>query len=165
MPAVEELQRLGDVWLAAAITEGLFMRAWVFSLLFASLMLVPTQKALADIQVEVDVGSQTMEVYVNGRLRHSWRVSTGRDGFETPGGEFRAQRLEEEWYSKQYDDAPMPHAIFFNGGIAIHGTFDTRHLGSAVSHGCVRLAPRNAARLFEMVEAQGLGRTHVTVND
>jgi lipoprotein-anchoring transpeptidase ErfK/SrfK len=119
----------------------------------------------ADVQVEVDVGSQTMEVYVNGAHRHTWPVSTGRSGYETPGGSFRARRLEEEWYSTQYDDAPMPHAVFFNGGIAIHGTYDVRHLGRAVSHGCVRLSPGNAARLYNLIESQGLGRTRITIND
>jgi lipoprotein-anchoring transpeptidase ErfK/SrfK len=121
--------------------------------------------AKANVQVEVDVGSQTMEVYVNGRLRHTWRVSTGRDGYETPGGNYRAQRIEEEWYSKQYDDAPMPHAVFFNGGYAIHGTYDTRRLGRPASHGCVRLSPGNAARLYNLVEEQGLNRTRITIND
>lgn len=125
----------------------------------------PAGIARADVQVEVDVGSQTMDVYIDGQHRHSWAVSTGRDGYETPGGSFRARRLEEVWFSTLYDDAPMPHAIFFNGGIAIHGTYDVRHLGRAVSHGCVRLSPGNAARLFSLVERHGLARTRITVND
>ncbi len=141
------------------------MRGFVLSFVATCVMAVFSPSAHADLQVEVDVGSQSMEVYVDGRLRHSWRVSTGRDGFETPGGDFRAQRLEEEWYSTQYDDAPMPHAIFFNGGIAIHGTYDTKHLGRAASHGCVRLSPGHATRLFNLVEAHGLRRTHISVND
>ena len=141
------------------------MQPWLAGLLVAIVVAAPAQVAHAEIQVDIDVGSQTMEVYVNGHLRHAWRVSTGRDGYETQGGHFRAQRLEEEWYSTLYEDAPMPHAIFFNGGIAIHGTYDTRHLGSAVSHGCVRLSPGNAARLFALVEEQGLANTHISVDD
>ena len=141
------------------------MRRIAFAFVATCVMSVMPGAARADLQVDVDVGSQTMEVYIDGSLRHSWRVSTGRDGYETPGGDFRAQRLEEEWYSTQYDDAPMPHAIFFNGGIAIHGTYDTKHLGRAASHGCVRLSPGNATRLFNLVESHGLRRTHISVND
>ena len=58
-----------------------------------------------------------------------WTVSTGRDGYTTPSGSFRAIRLEEVYYSKKYDDAPMPNAVFFYGGYAIHGTFEERRLG------------------------------------
>jgi lipoprotein-anchoring transpeptidase ErfK/SrfK len=121
--------------------------------------------ALAKVDVEVDVGSQTMDVYVHGELKHSWRVSTGRKGYETPGGSYRAKRIEEEWYSTQYDDAPMPYAVFFNGGYAIHGTYDVKRLGRPASHGCVRLAPGNAARLFNLVERFGLAKTRITIND
>jgi lipoprotein-anchoring transpeptidase ErfK/SrfK len=117
------------------------------------------------LQVNVDVGGQTMEVYVDGKLRHRWPVSTGRDGYETPGGSYRPQRLEKEWYSRQYDNAPMPNAVFFNGGYAIHGTNDTKRLGRAASHGCVRLHPTHAAQLYNLVEGHGSGRTRIVVED
>jgi lipoprotein-anchoring transpeptidase ErfK/SrfK len=141
------------------------MRGFLIAIVMAMAVAMAPGVAKANVQVEVDVGSQTMEVYVDGRLRHTWRVSTGRDGFETPGGNYRAQRIEEEWYSKQYDDAPMPHAVFFNGGYAIHGTYDTKRLGRPASHGCVRLSPGHAARLYGLVEEQGLKRTRITIND
>ena len=128
-------------------------------------MAVAPGVARANVQVEVDVGSQTMEVYVDGRLKHTWKVSTGRDGYETPGGDFSVKRMEEEWYSKEYDDAPMPHAVFFSGGYAIHGTYDVKRLGRPASHGCIRLAPGNAARLYNLVEQHGAGRTRISIND
>ena len=139
------------------------IRLATFAMMILVLVAAPAA-ALANVQVEVDVGSQTMEVYVGGRLKHTWPVSTGRRGYETPGGSYRAKRLEEEWYSTIYDDAPMPHAVFFNGGYAIHGTYDTKRLGRKASHGCVRLAPRNAARLFALVERHGLARTRISIN-
>ena len=50
----------------------------------------------------------------------------------------------------------MPHSIFFTKrGHAIHGSFDTRRLGSPASAGCVRLHPDNAKQLFALVEAAG----------
>jgi lipoprotein-anchoring transpeptidase ErfK/SrfK len=141
------------------------MRGFLFSIAMLFAVAVAPGVARANVQVEVDVGSQTMEVYVNGHLRHTWRVSTGRGGYETPGGEYSVKRMEEEWYSKEYDDAPMPHAVFFNGGYAIHGTYDTKRLGRPASHGCVRLAPGNAARLFSLVEQHGQRHTRISIND
>jgi lipoprotein-anchoring transpeptidase ErfK/SrfK len=123
-------------------------------------------KRVADgLQVNVDVGSQSMQVYVDGKLAHRWSISTGRDGYNTPGGTFRPQRLEREWFSKKYDDAPMPYSIFYSGGFAIHGTNDTRRLGRTASHGCIRLAPGNAARLFSLVQDYGASRTRIVIDN
>src|SRR5262249_45517022 len=58
----------------------------------------------------------------------------------------------------------MPHSIFFSPkGHAIHGYLNTRRIGSPASHGCVRLEPANAARLYALVEQQGLPNTKVAV--
>ena len=47
----------------------------------------------------------------------------------------------------------MPHAIFFmKDGHAIHGSYEVRHLGKAVSHGCVRISPQNATTLYTLVD-------------
>ncbi len=116
------------------------------------------------LQVNVDVDGQVMEVFVDGQLRHRWPVSTGRDGYDTPGGTYRPQRLEKMWLSKQYDDAPMPNAVFFHEGYAIHGTNETRRLGQQASHGCIRLAPRHAAQLFSLVEGHG-PNTRITIDN
>jgi lipoprotein-anchoring transpeptidase ErfK/SrfK len=132
----------------------------------SSLGALPAAAARGDgIEVQVDVGGQYMEVYVEGRLRHRWTVSTGKDGHDTPGGTYRPQRLEREWYSTKYDDAPMPHAIFFHGGYAIHGTTAVRQLGRAASHGCIRLAPGNAAQLFSLVQDYGPSRTRIVIDN
>ena len=98
-------------------------------------------------------------------MLHTWPVSTGRIGRFTPAGNFRAFRMEKDHYSKEFDDAPMPNSIFFtNRGHAIHGSFDTKKLGRPASGGCVRLAPENAAVLFEMVKAEGVLKTKVSVS-
>jgi lipoprotein-anchoring transpeptidase ErfK/SrfK len=117
------------------------------------------------LQINVDVGSQNMEVYADGKLIHRWAISSGRDGYNTPGGTFRPQRLEREWFSKQYEDAPMPYSIFYSGGYAIHGTNDTRRLGRTASHGCIRLSPGNAAKLFSLVEDYGAKRTRIVIDN
>lgn len=141
------------------------LRSWLGAIWVLMAIACGSSGARAGVKVEVDVASQTMDVYVDGRLRHSWRVSTGAPGYETPTGTYRVKRMKRDWYSTQYDDAPMPHSIFFNGGIAIHGTNHVKRLGRAASHGCIRLAPGHAARLFSLVEAHGMGQTRISVYD
>ena len=120
--------------------------------------------AAASILITVDRSTQRMTVNVDGVQRWVWPVSTGRGGYATPAGSYTAFRMEEDHYSKEFDDAPMPHSIFFTKlGHAIHGTLDARHLGSAASHGCVRLSTANAAKLYALVEAQGLPNTKVVI--
>ena len=87
-----------------------------------------------------------MTVKVDGETEYVWPVSTGARGYETPSGKYRPFRMEKDHFSKEWDDAPMPNSIFFTGqGHAIHGSFHVKSLGRRASHGCVRLAPDNAA--------------------
>jgi hypothetical protein len=104
-----------------------------------------------------------MTVSVGGSTRHVFAVSTGRAGFGTPNGHFRPQRLARTWFSKKYYNSPMPHSIFFNGGYAIHGSYEIRRLGGPASHGCVRLHPANAAALFALVQSEGADNTRIVV--
>ncbi len=114
------------------------------------------------ISITVDITTQEMVVSTaNGRTLYTWDVSTGRKGFGTPTGSFRPIRMHEMWYSSKYENAPMPHSIFFHGGYAIHATFDVAHLGQVASHGCVRLDPENAETLFQLVEKVGMKNTSI----
>ena len=130
--------------------------------LFLTLILAATQ-AFASVRVSVDIGSQRMHVYVNGALRHVWKVSTGRGRYRTPTGTYRPQRMYRSYFSRKYNGSPMPHSIFFRGGYAIHGTNYYRSLGRRASHGCVRLSRRNAARLFSLVRRHGPRRTKISI--
>ena len=127
-------------------------------------LMVASSQAFASIRVSVDLGSQRMHVYVNGALRHTWLVSTGRGKYRTPTGSYRPQRLERSWYSRKYHGSPMPHSIFFRGGYAIHGTNASRALGRRASHGCVRLSRRNAAHLFSLVRRHGPSATRISIH-
>ena len=121
--------------------------------------------ATASVLVTVNKATQRMTVSVDGETRYSWPVSTGMKGYATPAGSFRPFRLEEDHFSKEWDDAPMPHSIFFTpAGHAIHGSNAIRRLGSPASHGCVRISPANAAKLFALVRAEGLSNTKVVVS-
>ncbi len=130
----------------------------VIALLFGS-----TLAAQASVVAKIDISSQTMNVYVNGSLAHSWKVSTARRGYATPTGSYRPTVIKRMHYSSKYNNSPMPHSIFFRGGYAIHGTGYIKNLGQPASHGCVRLHPSNAARLFSLVRAHGAGNTRIVV--
>lgn len=116
--------------------------------------------AQARVQIDVDLSSQTMHVQANG-ASYNWPVSTARFGYRTPRGTFGVNHLELIHYSHKYHNSPMPHSIFFAGGYAIHGTYETANLGRPASHGCVRIAPGNAALLYELVKAEG-GSIHIS---
>ena len=128
------------------------------------LCLLPISAAQAAILITIDKTAQKMTVEVDGATRWIWPVSTGRRGYETPSGSFRPFRLEEDHYSKEWDEAPMPYSIFFTTeGHAIHGSYETRNLGRPASHGCVRLSPGNAEKLFRLVEREGVSKARVVL--
>jgi hypothetical protein len=134
-----------------------------FLVAFAGMMLL-AGAAQAKIAITVDKNAQLMTVTVDGVERYQWPVSTGNPSHETPNGSFQTFRMEEDHYSKEFDDAPMPHSIFFTKfGHAIHGTESESKLGTPVSHGCVRLSRANAATLYAMVEKDGVLNTTVTL--
>ncbi|MGI9482442.1 MAG: L,D-transpeptidase [Hyphomicrobiales bacterium] len=134
-------------------------------LAFAGLALVaPAERSeAARITAKVDLSAKTMKVYRDGRLMHSWRVSTGRRGYRTPTGTYRPKWLKRMHYSTKYDYSPMPYSVFFHRGYAIHGTNYVSRLGRPASHGCVRLHPRNAARLFSLIRANGRSNTRIII--
>lgn len=119
----------------------------------ATVLLSGPSRAAADIRV--DLTTQTMRVVAGDGETHVWPVSTARAGFVTPRGSFSVQSLQPIHFSRKYHNSPMPHSIFFRGGYAIHGTYSTASLGRTASHGCIRLAPGNAATLFHMVQYEG----------
>ncbi len=140
------------------------MRLHHLALSFAAALTALTfaQPARANIMIIIDKSAQTMTVTVNGEERYTWPVSTGRDGYDTPSGEFQPFRMERDHFSREWDDAPMPNSIFFTKiGHAIHGTFEARNLGRPVSHGCVRLSTQNAATLYALVQDEGVFNTRV----
>jgi hypothetical protein len=108
-----------------------------------------------NVVAKIYLSRQEMEVYVNGNLRHTWKISSGRAGYSTPRGTYRPQRIYSSYFSKKYDNAPMPSAVFFSGGFAVHGTGHISALGRRASHGCVRLHPGNAREFFNLAKTYG----------
>jgi len=116
------------------------------------------------VVANIDKGTQQMTVFVDGVETYAWPVSTGIGGYSTPSGEFTTSSMNKIWYSRQWDNAPMPHAVFFTKkGHAIHGTNEVKNLGKPASHGCVRLSPENAETFFNLVKETGLENTQVVL--
>jgi hypothetical protein len=130
------------------------IHAFAFLLAFAA-------PAAAKVDIHIDLDSQRMTVIKNGEKPIVWKISSGRNGFETPTGNFIVQRMDADHLSDEYDGAPMPYAIFFSRGLAIHGTYE-RGLGRPASHGCVRLSIDHARELYEWVEQYGASHVEIS---
>jgi len=130
----------------------------------ASLLLSAGAVHAASVIVSINKVSQKMTITVDGKREFVWPVSTGARGYDTPAGTYHPFRMEKDHFSKEWDDAPMPHSIFFTTkGHAIHGSYHVKSLGRRASHGCVRLAPENAVQLFALVKKNGMKNTTIVV--
>lgn len=139
-------------------------RRWLCGVLAAGCAFLLASSAWAKVVARIDLSGQYMSVIVDGEHFASWPISSGRKGFRTPTGSFRPKVLRRMHYSSKYENSPMPHSVFFYGGFAIHGTQYLRQLGRPASHGCVRLHPRNAATLYNLIRGYGMRNTRITIS-
>ena len=116
-----------------------------------------------EVVATVSFSTQTMQVTIAGRRTYDWPVSTARKGYVTPTGSFKPTRMHRMWYSKKYDNAPMPHSVFFHGGCAVHATDAVKRLGRPASHGCIRLHPDAAADFYALVRLYGPSNTRIVI--
>jgi hypothetical protein len=142
-----------------------FSKKIIRTLIISGAMAFTSAAALAmKVDISISKVSQKMTVRVDGQEEFVWLVSTGGQGYDTPSGTYKIFRMEKEHFSKEWDDAPMPYSMFFTGqGHAIHGSYHIKRLGTRASHGCVRLAPENAAILFDLVDKAGYKNSTVTI--
>ena len=129
----------------------------------ASTVASVAQSPLITLVLKADLSAQRVTVLEGDTVLHVWRISSGVHGYSTPTGIFQPQSANKMWYSRQYGWAPMPHAVFFTRGVAFHGTNAMWGLGRPASHGCLRLAPSDAAQLFALVHKHGFAHTRVIV--
>lgn len=113
--------------------------------------------------------AQTMTIYENGVEILKEKISTGREKKETaksgkiyfsvtPKGFFRPTKVYRDYMSYTWK-APMPNAVFFIGGIAIHATTPSLYnqLGKRASGGCIRTIQETSQLVREKVMETGLG--------
>jgi hypothetical protein len=139
------------------------VRIALVALVFGLLAVMGDANA-TQVLITVNKVSQKMTVKIDGSTEYVWPVSTGAAGYDTPSGTYHPFRMEKEHFSKEWDDAPMPYSMFFTGvGHAIHGSYHIKSLGRKASHGCVRLAPENAATLYTLVQNAGMSNTTIVL--
>jgi hypothetical protein len=112
--------------------------------------------------IEIDLATQRLMAYEDGRLVRELTVSTGRRG-KTPTGEFRIWRKHRLKDLKvglpvrgdYYVLEDVPWVMYFfsaehpkERGLAIHGTWWHADFGQPASHGCVNLPVEDARELF-----------------
>lgn len=115
------------------------------------------------LHAHIDLTGQRMIVKSGGKTLHRWAISSGKTGHETPAGRFTPAWSAKMWHSRKYNMAPMPYSVFFNGGIATHGTNAVKRLGHPASHGCIRLTTPNARKFYQLVHRHGMKRTRIVV--
>jgi len=124
--------------------------------------------------LEIVKSVQKLYLYIEGELKDSFLVSTGKKKYDTPDMDLSPRGpIFIKYKSKKFPGGNyqglgnMPYAIFVKGGYAIHGTTQGNfaRLGTKASHGCIRLHPVNAQILNELIKRIGLGNTWVRVVD
>lgn len=115
----------------------------------------PKGVAPGDFWVEVDLYQQTVAAYENNRLVYATLASTGLPGFETNEGLFTVYARHEEWDmwggdvgKDYYYLQDVPHTMFFDDDIALHGAYWHDNFGEVRSHGCVNMPPRGAEWVY-----------------
>jgi hypothetical protein len=130
---------------------------------YIALKRVPKPKPSKILKIIVSKRRQRMYVYLNKKHLYTFKVSTARRGYWTPNGVFRPYSLERMHYSRKYHNSPMPWSVFFKGGYAIHGTYSISRLGSPASHGCVRVHPRHAKKIYYLIRKFGKHNTKIII--
>jgi len=117
----------------------------------------------------LDRSTFTLRLWKNLKLAKTYTVAVGMEGLETPEGLYEIQEKEENpvWNVPLSDWAgdlagqtipPGPSNpikarwMGIYEGAGIHGTEETYSLGSAASHGCVRMAIPDVEELYDQVE-------------
>jgi lipoprotein-anchoring transpeptidase ErfK/SrfK len=142
-----------------AIVRGSFCAS--FCVTIFALLAMPANAA--PLKATVDLSSQRMYVSVEGKKKYSWRISTGKRGWETRPGSYMPFHQREKYYSKKWKMS-LPYLTWIGrDGTAIHGTYRSSRLGRTASHGCIRLSISNARKFYRLVQRFGFWGTEVIV--
>ena len=112
------------------------------------------------LQIIISKNTQSMTVYDGDMVVATSRVSTGKNGHETPGGIFSIIEKRKYHESNIYSNAPMPFMQRLTwSGIALHESDSVPSYPA--SHGCIRMPGMFAKSLYKMTR-RGV---HVIVSD
>lgn len=132
----------------------------------------PDRDAAAAIRLKVDISERRLYVSRDGEVVETYPVAVGRRSNPTPTGTFRTGRIEwdpdwtpppREWARglkpRKAGDPRNPmqgvKIYFREPWYYIHGTNDPESVGTAASHGCVRMRPEDAVAIARLIEKNG----------
>ena len=103
-----------------------------------------------DVAITVDIANQVAFVFKGSQLIGVTNVSTGKQGHPTPLGFWTINWKKPKYFSRKYDNAPMPWIQNIDDkGIALHGGNTP---GYPASHGCIRLPMAFAKQLYTLTK-------------
>ncbi len=138
-------------------------RCAAIAIAFVATCLSISSAQAASLVAQVDLSKQRMSVFVEGKKKYTWRVSTGRQGWRTKPGSYTPYKMVPDYYSKRWK-MRLPFLVWIGSdGTAVHGTYQQSRLGRPASHGCIRLSIANAARFYRLVQRYGMWGTRVDV--
>jgi hypothetical protein len=97
-----------------------------------------------------------LTLFHRGEMINSWMVRGGAYDTQTRIGDFTVYARVRHAVSYEYDDAPMPYSLFFDGGEALHGSRYMVDPYVGHSHGCVNLYVKDARQLWKLTEGHVL---------
>lgn len=119
-----------------------------------------------EIRLVIKLSDRLVYVYEDNEVKTSYPIAVGRDGWETPTGNYEViQAIENPSWEHPFTGEIVPPGPtnplgarwigFWTDGtnyIGFHGTPEEETVGTAASHGCVRMYDEDAIALFEKVK-------------
>jgi lipoprotein-anchoring transpeptidase ErfK/SrfK len=126
----------------------------------------------ADLRLQVNVSDRELVAFVDGEEYERFDVAVGKDAYPTPEGSFKIRKViwnpswvppNSKWARGKtskppgHPDNPMKRVKMFfkEPDYYIHGTADDDSLGTAASHGCIRMSEEDVTRLAQLVMEKG----------
>jgi len=97
--------------------------------------------------ITINLSKQQLTFIDENGQKINFHCSPGKNGYETPKGNFKIYAKEEMAISYKYGNTPMPYTLWFFGGYGIHASKSVPNYPA--SHGCVRLSIEDAKWLFD----------------
>ncbi len=138
------------------LSDGTYLYDWYLAV--AEKMDRPKEVGPKEPWVHVDVGEQTLVLYVGDEPIYATLVSSGLAEHATPLGSFRIHKkyvsdsmadIGADAADNRYSIDDVPWTQYFDGSRALHGAFWHSQFGIKRSHGCVNLAPADAFYIFQ----------------
>lgn len=157
-----------DGWVWFDVGGGQWVKQTFLSLVDVSPR--PEDVGQDEYWVEVDLFEQVFAAYEGDRMVYAGLVSSGLDGWDTNEGLFSVYARHREWPmwggevgEDYYYLQDVPHTMFFDNEIALHGAYWHDGFGAQRSHGCVNMPPRDAQWVYYWSE-QAPNDLHVWVH-